>query len=177
METNGFKRDQNQYIIFKCVKCNQYSYVKSTQKTKKCLRCNRTYQVKKIQYELIVKGLTNAVETVKRKQNEVVVKKFKEFPDLRAKSDYIISSKLPSAPDQMQDNMKNKNDNEDEYYITFLEILKEIKKEYTKIPPYLLSIYIERTKIPKNEFKVLISHAIKDNKLVRVNPNYFIINI
>lgn len=175
MEYIGFKKDKNEYLIFRCVKCNHYSYVKSTQKTKKCLRCNRTYQVRKIQYETIVKGITKALETVKKKQNEEALKEFQEFPELRAKLDYVPSHESTPTPNQMQGNKKN--DNKDEYYTTFLATLKDIKKVYTKIPRYFLSILLERAKIPKSKLKVLINHALKDNRLIRIKDNYFKINI
>ena len=78
MSTEVWKRDKKPYLVFKCKKCHQYSYVKINQKTKKCLRCGRTHQVRLIiPTGEIVYGITAALELVKEKQS-----KFKKLSEL-----------------------------------------------------------------------------------------------
>ncbi|MEJ2279506.1 MAG: hypothetical protein P8Y70_17450 [Candidatus Lokiarchaeota archaeon] len=84
---------------------------------------------------------------------------------------------FPSFSQIFQENVCVIRNNKDEYYTTFLATLKDIKKVYTKIPRYFLSILLERAKIPKSKLKVLINHALKDNRLIRIKDNYFKINI
>ena len=83
MDEVGLAKDESNYIVFSCTKCHQYSYVKTTQKTKKCLRCNRTHQVQTLLGSgEIVKGMTAAVERVKVLQNELAEKELGRSPGL-----------------------------------------------------------------------------------------------
>ena len=91
MEEIAFKKDESPYLVFTCKKCRQYSYVKTTQKTKKCLRCGRTHQVKDIlSLGEIIYGMTAAVEVVKQKQTELAI------PEFRSEGDFVvITNKFP----------------------------------------------------------------------------------
>ena len=87
MEENTFDKDKTPYLVFACKKCQQFSYVKTSQATKKCLRCGRSHRVKSILGEgEIVYGMTLAVNTVKRNQNQLT------FPEFRSQGDFIINS-------------------------------------------------------------------------------------
>ncbi|MCK4859155.1 MAG: hypothetical protein KAS87_01200, partial [Candidatus Omnitrophica bacterium] len=87
MEEIAFKKDETPYLVFVCKKCRQYSYVKTVQKTKKCLRCGRTHQVKDIlNLGEIVSGMTEAVNTVKRKQTELAI------PEFRSEGDFVVAT-------------------------------------------------------------------------------------
>ena len=109
MEEIAFKKDETPYLVFTCKKCRQYSYVKTTQETKKCLRCGRTHQVKDIlNLGEIVYGMTAAVETVKQKQNELAI------PEFRSEGDFVVATnnkknkrKVPSDRDRDYDNEKS----------------------------------------------------------------------
>lgn len=48
MEDTAWKKDETPYLVFACRKCRQYTYVKTTQKSKKCARCRRTHTVSDI---------------------------------------------------------------------------------------------------------------------------------
>ena len=93
MEEIAIKKDETPYLIFACKKCKEYSYVKTTQKTKKCLRCGRTHQVQRILNDgEVVCGMTEAVNSVKRKQNELAI------PEFRSGSDFVVSINNIATP-------------------------------------------------------------------------------
>lgn len=59
-------------------------YAKTTQKTKKCLRCGCSHKVSTvINSGVIVKRMTEAVNMVKYKQNEIALNELSTKPNLR----------------------------------------------------------------------------------------------
>ena len=103
MKEKGWTRDKTPYLVFCCKKCHQYSYVKISQKTKKCLRCGSVHQVSSIMSNGdIVKGMTNALELVKKKQGE-----FKRNPQFEVDDSFKINIEQESgvkkqkSPDQI----------------------------------------------------------------------------
>jgi len=158
MEETAFKKDETPYLVFTCKKCRQYSYVKTVQKTKKCLRCGRTHQVKDILgLGEVVYGMTEAVNTVKRKQNKLAT------PEFRSEGDFVVASnKFPTRTPVKKsktkvisdkDNDKNSNLNFQEQ---FNEVLLELSKLYGKFPKYMLEIMAENYGIPVVELNLLI---------------------
>jgi hypothetical protein len=94
MEKGKWKRDETPYLIFQCSKCQQYSYVKTTQKTKKCLRCNHTHQVQHLLGKgEIVKGMTAAVERVIILQNKLSRNNLGRNPDLVSEKGFSLPQK------------------------------------------------------------------------------------
>jgi hypothetical protein len=173
METSEWKKDTSPYIVFTCSKCGQYSYVKSTQKTKKCLRCNRTHQVKNITWGIIVKGMTAAVETVKEKQNKLAIKELGEQPDLHTSTDFSVASSIDEGVSRYR-RSKVKNVQEGENYDEwFKEGLKQLSKLYKQIPDYLLKMMAEEKLIPSNEGELLIKKFVQLGILLPLKNNYF----
>lgn len=66
------------YIVFRCSKCEQYTYAKIDQKGKKCPRCRRNHKVEKLPGE-IVEGPTAAMEKVRYLQNTIITRKNRTF--------------------------------------------------------------------------------------------------
>lgn len=158
MEEITFKKDETPYLIFTCSKCSQYSYVKTTQKTKKCLRCGRTHQVKDILgLGEIVYGMTVAVDTVKQKRTELAT------PEFRSEGDFVVATnKFPSRTPVkkskskvLSDKNNDKNVNLD-FKEQFSEVLLELSKLYGKFPKYMLEIMADNYGIPAVELKLLI---------------------
>ncbi len=158
MEEIAFKKDETPYLIFACRKCQQFSYVKTTQKTKKCLRCGRTHQVSSLNEGEIVYGMTAAVDTVKKKQNELAV------PEFRSNSDFIVSTNTNSRPKSRVNALRN-SDQEFDYKGKFTEMIIELSKLYGKFPKYMLEIMAENYGIPRSELWVLINE-FKKNKIL-----------
>jgi len=156
MEEINFKKDETPYLVFVCKKCQQYSYVKTFQKTKKCLRCGRTHQVKDIlNLGEIVSGMTEAVNTVKRKQTELAI------PEFRSEGDFVVATKkFPSRNpiEKSKDKVLSNKDNDKniDFKEQFIEILLELSKLYGKFPKYMLEIMAENYEIPALELKLLI---------------------
>ena len=93
MEDVGFKKNETPYLVFACKKCKEFSYVKTIQKTKKCLRCGKTHQVRDILNKgEVVNGMTEAVNAVKRKQNEIAI------PEFRSGGDFVITASNTARP-------------------------------------------------------------------------------
>jgi hypothetical protein len=175
MEDIAFKKDETPYLVFTCSKCRQYSYVKTTQKSKKCLRCGRTHQVKDVLgLGEVVYGMTAAVNTVKQKQTELAT------PEFRSEGDFVVATnKFPTRTpvkkikkkilsDKVSDN--NKNDNNSDFKERFCEVLLELSRLYGKFPKYMLEIMAENYGIPAFELKLLIK-SFKKRGIITVLKN------
>ena len=166
MEEIAFKKDETPYLIFACRKCQQFSYVKTTQKTKKCLRCGRTHQVSSLSEEEVVFGMTAAVDTVKKKQTEFAV------PEFRSNSDFIVATNNFTRP---KNRIKASINNDQEFYYKgrFNDMLMELSKLYRKFPKYLIEIMAENYGIPHSELSVLINEFKKNEILIVVKEADF----
>jgi len=165
MEEITFKKDETPYLVFTCKKCRQYSYVKTTQKTKKCLRCGHTHQVKDIlDLGEVVYGMTAAVDTVKQKQTELAT------PEFRSEGDFVVATnKFPTRTPVKKSKRKVLPDKDSDKTIDFeepfSEILLELSKLYGKFPKYMLEIMAENYGIPALELKLLIKSYKKQGIL------------
>jgi len=165
MEETAFKKDETPYLVFTCKKCQQYSYAKTTQKTKKCLRCGRTHQVKDILgLGEIVYGMTAAVDTVKKKQTELAT------PEFRSEGDFVVATKkFPTRTLVKKSKRKVLLDKDSDKTIDFeepfSEILLELSKLYGKFPKYMLEIMAKNYGIQALELKLLIKSFKKQGIL------------
>lgn len=168
MEEIAFKKDKTPYLVFACRNCQQFSYVKTSQKTKKCLRCGRSHQVKNVILEgEIVRGITLAVNTVKRKQNELAV------PEFRSQSDFVIDTKNIRNKNYLFSLSKDKSDIEPEITHKFEELLLELNYLYGKFPVYMIEIIAEDSGISSQELSFLIKSFKKKGFLIPVNEEEF----
>ena len=151
------RRDETAYIVFKCLKCRQYIYAKATQKTKKCLRFGRSDQVKNIADGEIVKGMTAAVEYVKKKQNELALKELGAEPDLRTINDYSVVRKIKSSKLFEGEASKTSETEDHDYLQEFNEIIIKLSSMYKKFPDYMIKMMTEERRIPGDNVKMLIN--------------------
>jgi transcriptional antiterminator Rof (Rho-off) len=167
MEESAFKKDITPYLIFACKRCQQYSYVKTTQKTKKCLRCGHSYHVKDLLKEgEIVSGLSKAVDTVTRKQNELSV------PEFRSQGDFVIntSDKIPKKQNLRslpKENFKKRNETD----VKFKALLYNLANLYGKFPRYMIEIMAENNGISSGEIPRLIEIFEKQGILVQLKDD------
>ena len=172
MEINRLKKDENPYIIFTCFKCHQYLYVKTSQKTKKCLRCGHNHKVKSlINLGEIQIGLTNAIEAVKKKQNELAIKELKREPDLRTINDFCLTK--ASEPIVKSSKKLKKSENEIEYSEKFRSLLVKLSKMYEKFPSYMISMLFDEYKIPISELKILTNKFRRQGFLIALKNDYY----
>jgi len=165
MEDNTIKKDETPYLIFACTKCKEYSYVKTTQKTKKCLRCGRNHQVRDILKEgEVVSGMMEAVNAVKRKQNELAT------PEFRSGSDFVVATNTFARPKNSVSALRN-TDQSIDYKEKFNKMLLELSKLYKRFPEYMLEIMVENYGIPAIELKMLINKAKKSGILIKNGDN------
>ena len=168
MDVNTFEKDKTSYLVFACKQCQQYSYVKTTQKTKKCLRCGRSHQVKRILSEgQIVYGMTQAVNTVKQKQNELAV------PEFRSHGDFIITTNTISNNTNTISPSAKKIKNKTESIIKFKALLHELSNLYDKFPAYMLEIMAENSGISSHELPHLIKTFKKRGYLILLKDEDF----
>ena len=161
MEDVGFKKDETPYLVFACKKCQEYSYVKTVQKTKKCLRCGRTHQVRDILGDgEEVLGMTEAVNAVKKKQNEIAI------PEFRSGGDFVIATNTIARPESKVNPIRSE-DQEINYEQKFTEMVIELSTLYKRFPKYLLEIKAEDYQIPPVELKSLIRNAKKSGILIK----------
>ncbi|MFX0074345.1 MAG: hypothetical protein ACFE96_02810 [Candidatus Hermodarchaeota archaeon] len=148
MEETDIKKDDTPYLVFACKNCQQFSYVKTSQITKKCLRCGRSHQVQSLLGEgEIVCGMTLAVDTVKRKQNELSV------PEFRSQGDFVINTNNRVRYDQ---NSFPQSSEDSELDLKFKALLLELSKIYGKFPRYMIDIMAEDSGITSQEIPNLI---------------------
>ena len=166
MEEIAFKKDETPYLIFACRKCQQFGYVKTTQKTKKCLRCGRTHQVSSLSDGEIVYGMTAAVDKVKKKQTKLAV------PEFRTDNDFLVATNSIERPKHRVNALRN-SDQEIDYKVKFNKMLMELSKLYGKFPKYLLEIMAENYGIPHSELCVLIDEFKKNEILIVVKESDF----
>ena len=161
MEDIAVKRDETPYLIFACKKCGGFFYVKTVQNTKKCLRCGRKHHVQDfLKKGEVVSGMTEAVNTVKRKQNELAT------PEFRSGSDFVVATHSVVRHKIRKNDLKNKNQ-EINYKLKFNEMLFELSRLYKRFPGYMLEIMAEDYKIPQIELKTLIINAKKTEMLIK----------
>lgn len=173
MEESTFQKDETPYVVFACSKCSQFSYVKTTQKTKKCLRCGRMHQVKNVlTLGEIVLGMTQAVHTVKEKQNELARKKIGGEPNFRAKDDFSINANLEFKRES--ESFKPSFNGEKDYIHMFERLLRELSLTYSSFPKYIIEILADNYGIPQSELKELIRQFKRRGILqVRENRDYY----
>lgn len=176
MEEQGWKKDQNPYIVFACIRCKQFLYVKATQKTKKCLRCGQRHTVASIiNIGELVKGISNAVKRVKTRQNELATEELGATPDFRAADGFTLTSKQnPTTPIKL--NTKHSG-NKDNLAFKFQKMLCEISESYNTFPFYVFETMAENYAIPLSELKILVGNAQKEGTLIELDKNSFRIRV
>jgi len=176
MEEATFKKDETPYLIFRCTKCKQYMYVKITQKGKKCLRCGKNHTVSKIlKSGEIVKGMTTAVEEVKKKQNELGISEVGHMPEFRAFGDFKVSRTQPKTI-QLEINDTDQKQ-EDDFSHQFKKMLKEISSTYKKFPDYVLEVMADNYGIPHSQVKLLKKLFQKEGILEQLDNKSYRINL
>ncbi|MFW9822596.1 MAG: DUF1922 domain-containing protein [Candidatus Thorarchaeota archaeon] len=172
MEKQGWIKDQNPYIVFACVRCKQFLYVKSSQNKKKCLRCGQLHTVASItSIGELVKGMSNAVEMVKKKQNELAIKELGNTPDFRAADSFTTTNKQkPSTVIKLNTKNSGKKDN---LAFKFQKMLCKISESYNTFPFYVFEIMAENYAIPLSELKTLVGNAQREGRLIALDKNSF----
>lgn len=172
MEEGEWKRDETPYLVFACYKCLQFSYVKSTQKTKKCLRCGHSHKVESLLNKSeMVNGMTNAVNRTKHLQHEFSRQELKREPDFVSEGGFMIaSSKVSDASILLP-----KNEDEDEQlFNSFILMLRELSEMYKTFPKYIIEIMAENRHIPQSELANLMRRALKEGHLMNRNEDYIL---
>ncbi len=172
-DIEGWRRDETAYIVFKCLKCWQYIYVKATQKTKKCLRCGRSHRVKNINGGDNVKGMTAAVEYVKKKQNELALKEIGAEPDLRTINDYSVVRRTKSSKLFEGEASKTSETEDHDYLQEFNEIIIKLSSMYKKFPDYMIKMMAEERRIPGDNVKMLINQFKINGLLIPQRNKYY----
>lgn len=164
MDNQKFKRDETPYLVFPCMKCHQFSYVKTSQKTKKCLRCGRTHQVSKIlSTGNIVRGMTNAFELVKIKQSE-----FKKNPRFEAENSFEIlysPARIEKVHETTEQPSMRESDEWESLFFRFKDLLLDLANQHESFPMYLIMIMAEKYSIPKQKIPALVQLTIKKDLL------------
>ena len=164
MEEERWSKDTKLYLVFKCSKCDQYSYVRPTQKTKKCLRCGRVHQVKNLgQSAIKVKGISEALKEVQTRQNILGIANF------RAERAFALTVDNNKNIKKKDVNINFEQDNLDK----FLEILNRLTDLYSEFPLFMIDLMVEDTNIPKEEVIYLINSLKKENILKETINGYF----
>jgi hypothetical protein len=172
LNEQGFTKDITPYLVFKCNKCQQYSYVKTTQKSKKCLRCGRSYQViMLLNSGIIVNGMTAAVNKVKELQNQL------GSPQFRTESEFTVVSKDSNqfcrSNIKLNTKIATSSDGDEEYLEKFNLLLKELSQRYTSFPLYLIEVMALNYDIPNSILKELICKFITNKTILKNNDNYY----
>ena len=140
------------YIVFRCSKCFQYTYAKTSQKGKKCPRCGRNHTVLKLKGD-IVEGPTEARNKVVLMQNMKTGGKLPEFESIVRT---IVISKANSG--------KDLNENKTEFgrfvsAINKFQINENIDPN-NGFPGYMLDILLDEIDFPKFKQKKMIERLL-----------------
>ena len=112
----------------------------------------------------VVYGMTEAVNAVKRKQNELAI------PEFRSGSDFVIATQSIVRTKSKVKELKG-DEEEIDYLAKFTAMLLELSKLYKRFPKYMLEIMAEDHDIPALELKSLIMSAKKSGTLVKNSDN------
>jgi hypothetical protein len=165
MDEKDLLKDNSEYIVFSCNKCRQYSYVKTTQKTKKCLRCGHLYQVKSLLTSgVIVRGISAALYKVKELQNQL------GSPNFRAAQEFVIEPKSRNK-DVIQTTKLEPNK------LKFLSLLHDLSQKYKLFPLYLIELMANDYNIPKELIAKLISQGLKSKVLLKKGEDQYYVNL
>ena len=152
MEHKKWEKDSTPYLVFMCNKCKQYSYVKTTQKTKKCLRCGRTHQVKNVLGKgEIANGMIEAVNKVKERQNSLGEAQFS------SEKEFVLHS-LAKVVKKNSEEIKDSN-------LLFQKALDKMVANYKKVPYYIIEILAQEYGIPVSKIKLLALKYIRKEKI------------
>jgi len=174
MEEAGWKKDEKPYLIFTCSKCKQYLYVKTSQKTKKCLRCGKKHKVSSIIISgEIVEGMTEAVEMVKRRQNELAIKELGHTPELRAEGDFSVIRKRNFYGNNSETGLSHVDDIDNILESKFDEMLNEVSESYDEFPFYVLEMMVENYNIPLDELKMLVKKALLKGDIICIDGGLY----
>jgi hypothetical protein len=175
MECSNWQKDKNAYIVFQCYKCNQYLYVKTTKKTKKCLRCGDTQTLsRRLNSRKNVIGIQNALNYLKKMQNELAINEIGSEPDLRATNDFQIP--VTTTIDKVLFEQIKNNDEQD-FTEAFKQLLSSLSGLYKEFPLYMIEILFDDYKIPLSQLNMLINTFKTNGKLIQLRDNYFSTNI
>ncbi len=174
-------RDATPYQVFACRKCGQYTYAKTTQKTKKCARCGRNHQLRLMMAKSeLVSGITAAVETIKIRQGELAIKELGRAPDLRLPNEFSVANKCPEfsavVPETSKKN-KNKVKDDEDFTEEFRNALLKLSRSYSKFPAYLLEMISEEFSIPSAEVQLLTASFVKRKVLRATKNDYYEIDL
>jgi tRNA G26 N,N-dimethylase Trm1 len=168
MEDIAWKKDETSYVLFVCSKCHQYIYSKATQKFKKCPRCGYVHKVTNvINNAEIVDGISNAVELLKKRQNDLAIKELGSIPDFRTSEDFKITGKVKAHK-----NVFDSNNDDDNLYDRFKQMLYKLSETHNSFPYYVIEIMAENSGIPQSEVKLLIRRLQRQGFLLRLNDDY-----
>ncbi|MFX1410243.1 MAG: DUF1922 domain-containing protein [Promethearchaeota archaeon] len=171
MEESEWKKDETPYLVFKCVKCKQYLYVKPKQKSKRCLRCGHMHKVSNILGESIY-GLLHAIEMVKKRQDEVSIKELGRTPELRSLNDFKVLKKPKSKINNKFTILVDSHFNED-LIEKFKIMLIELSHIYKEFPNYILEIMGEKYNISPSELKILTRIFLKQGILIPTADEFY----
>lgn len=176
MEGLTFKKDEKPYLVFPCTKCGQYTYAKLTQKGKKCLRCGRSHQLEKMKnVGEIISGMSNAVETVKQRQNEPAREELGRDPDFESKNSFRKGFVSDFEPQNSGDHESKDVDGSKDMsaYENFKGILLSKTKHFPTFPKYVLELLAEEAGISKKEMKAFVRKLLKEGFLNAKYGNSF----
>ncbi len=164
MEEDEWKKDETPYLVFACLKCRQYLYVKTIKKNKKCLRCGRSHTISLVEKSGdIVKGITTAVEFVKQKQHELALKELGEIPNFQTVSGFRVIYNEKETKSTTTDNLTE----------SFKRILIELHNSHKEFPLYMIEFMAEKHNIPKSDIELLTREFRRKKMLIKSEDNLF----
>lgn len=158
----GWKKDETSYLVFACLKCRQYMYVKTIKKNKKCLRCGRSHTISAVETKgEIVEGMTAAVDMVKQKQHELALKELNGSPNFQTIGGFRIFHEEEETKPTDIDNLNE----------SFKKILIELHNSHREFPLYMIEFMAEKQNITKND-RELLTREFRRRKILFKSKNH-----
>ncbi len=161
MEEDEWKKDETPYLVFACLKCREYMYVKTIKKNKKCLRCGRSHTVRLVEKSGdIVKGMTAAVDFVKQKHHELALKELDGSPNFQTIDGFRVFHDEPEIKSTATDNLTER----------FRNLLIELHNSHREFPLYMIEFMAERNNIPQFDIE-LLTREFRRKKILTKSEN------
>lgn len=118
----------------------------------------------------MVNGISTAVELVKKRQDEFAITELGTSPEFRTPCDFKIAK---SVTENSKKEIIDKEEDEEDYYYKFKQMLIELSTLYKKFPFYIIELMTENYNIPNSEVKLLAKTFQKQGLLIRLDDNLY----
>lgn len=168
MEEVRWQKDETPYLVFSCLKCRQFMYVKTIKKNKICLRCGRSHNVSLVERSgEFVKGMTAAVDMVKQKQHGIALEELDGTLNFQTVDGFRIIHEEPEFKSTVAGNLTE----------GFKKMLIELHNSHKEFPLYMIEFMAEKHNILQSDTELLTREFRRKKILIKSDDQLFKVNL